>query len=168
MAGELPSSVSPDQLIAARLRRQINEFAARSEYHSGIPRNLKKIAIDTAIETIMLDETALLLKAGELDSLAIENSFARAENEASGGILAQDRTLRSELAKLGGRSFEDNQRIANDRLRLAIVSRQSRTRLAEELGYQPGQRIKIVTREDFNAANNLAWQATNEFSSKTK
>jgi hypothetical protein len=164
MAPELPVPNTSEQLRAVQLRNEIYKYAAGIEYFDRLTSDLKDIAIKVAIKTIMLPDSKLRLKAREVDALAYKNNFARADLEANGSLLDQDRRLRIKLTFLDDRSLDDVKRDANAQLREDLASRQLRILLAAELGYQPGKWKEIVANEDFTAANMLARLATRDFS----
>ena len=140
---------------------RLTQFIEENERFKSLPQELKTIAINTAQTVLGYKDEDLLIKAGEIDAEAIENEFARVEQEVNGRLVEADRIYRTKL--LTKRSFEEAMKIGLSQLRQSMSSRMSKIALAGELGYQPGKYKDIVANPHFAAANDLCWQLVREF-----
>lgn len=140
---------------------QIKDFVTKNKRFNNLPPNLKKIAVDTAVYALSLSYSDLLLVAGEIDTHGIFSPFARMEEEGCGSLLDNHQKLRLHLLETG-RSYDVTQQVSLRQLRISIASRKSREELAEALRWRHGREKTIVERENFQTANDLAWQAVKE------
>lgn len=143
---------------------KVERFAS-SDRFANLPTVLREIAITRAVEVLGLSEEDLLLEAGEIDARAITDPFSHYERELNGSILDNYQKFRLQMLH-DGNMFATVEQAAMRRLRVSIASRSVREKLARKLGYKPGQAEAITLREDFQAANDLTWQAVREFCSQ--
>lgn len=142
--------------------RQLNEGFERFRQ---IPRDLADIAIAVAVLALETKDEELMLLAGEVDSYAVEDGFARFDREfngtlVDGALVDVDQRLRTTL--LRNHSHEKVEVIANRSLRVSIASRLSRIMLAEPSGYPRVSACDVVFQENFRLANDFCWQAVRE------
>jgi hypothetical protein len=153
------------EITRVDVSKGLNQFIERDQRFGALPSALKKIAINTAQTVLGYKDEDLSFRAGEIDAEAIKDGFAHDEQEESGKLLEKYQTLHNKL--LERQPFEEVQRIGLGQLRQMIASRMSRIALAKQLGYQPGKYAEIVHMSDFQAANDLSWQAVREFQTKS-
>ena len=143
------------------LKTKIDEFASsKDRFNSNLPPNIRMTAIDIALAVLTAPENEVFELAAELDFWAVMDGFARYEQEVNGKLLQNHQNLRIEL--LRRYPFDEVQRITNKSLRQAVASRWSRIQLARDLGYRAGRVKEITLRSDFQAGNDLCWQAVLE------
>lgn len=146
---------------------ELNKFFRENTRLEALPPALKTIAINTAQTVLGYKDQDLLLKAIEIDTIAISNGFAHTEQEGRGGLIENYLINHKEL--LEKYTFEEVVKIGMSRLRQSIAFRMSRSALAKELGYhQPGDYEKITTNPDFLAANELCWELVKEFKTRSR
>ena len=144
------------------LEEKIEELAATERRFAALAPELKKIAVDTALEVLGIADEDLALKAGEVDFLAVNDPFARFDRDLNGSVLKGHTDLREELLGQEKPNFEKINKYTNRRVREEIASRLSRIRLAHALGYTPGNAVQITDRDDFRTGEDLCTQAVRE------
>lgn len=156
----------PEQSLGVQ-PTELSQFFRENTRFEALPPALKTIAIDTAQTVLGYKDQDLLLKAVEIDTIAISDEFAHTEQEGRGGLIENYLINHKEL--LEKYPFEEVVKIGMRRLRQSIAFRMSRSALAKELGYhQPGEYEKITTNPDFQAANELCWEVVKKFQTRSK
>jgi hypothetical protein len=122
----------------ANISRKLGESIVSSKQYAELSAPLKQIVTEIAVNALMLNDNQLVLKAWELDALALSSTFSQVERAINGDLASNFSILINQLRKDGRYSTEEARRFAGKSLRESVVAREARTRLAEALGYKPG------------------------------
>jgi len=149
------------------IRSYVADFSADARVYRELPERYKRIAQETAIEVIALNEEHLLSRATGLDMQARQSpsNFVRVEWAAHGDLVSPYSNVVSHLLSFHKRASRDDAEdyARREFLRPSVALRLAHMRLADAMEYQEGRYESLVMNSNFQTATELTVGAVQSY-----